>query len=64
VTVRIYNMLGQLVRTLLDMEQAAGEKTVVWNATDDAGSLVASGMYFVRLNTPDATRTERVLYMK
>jgi hypothetical protein len=48
VSFRIYNVRGQLVRTLLDDTRPAGEATLAWDGTDDAGARVAAGMYFHR----------------
>lgn len=46
VSVRIYNSLGQLVRALVEDDQPAGEYQVSWDARDDGGGEVASGVYF------------------
>ena len=50
VSLKIYNILGQEVRTLVDESQMAGEKTSLWNGTNNAGHAVASGVYFYRLS--------------
>ncbi|MBW6514551.1 MAG: T9SS type A sorting domain-containing protein [Candidatus Syntrophosphaera sp.] len=60
----IYNVRGQLVRTLVDAEQNAGSHSVVWNGTDKAGQNVASGIYFYRLSSPGKTLGKRMLLMK
>ncbi len=60
----IYNVRGQLVRTLIDAEQEAGYHSVVWNGTDNAGQSVASGIYFYRLSSPAQTLGKRMLLMK
>jgi hypothetical protein len=48
ISVAIYNVLGQKVRSLLNEERKAGYHTVQWNGTDDNGVQVTSGVYFVR----------------
>jgi len=48
-TLRIYDVSGRLVRTLLDEVRPAGTNEVRWNGADDAGRGVASGTYFARL---------------
>ncbi len=53
VTLKIYNVLGQEVKTLADEIQEAGYKSIEWNSTNNFGSTVASGMYFYRLQTHD-----------
>jgi flagellar hook assembly protein FlgD len=51
VTIAIYNVLGQKVRTLVNEIQNAGPQLQVWNSKSDAGSNVASGVYFYRIQT-------------
>lgn len=50
VRLQIFNTKGQVVRTLADGDMAAGAHQVVWDAHDDAGRRVASGLYFYRLS--------------
>jgi len=45
----IYNMLGQLVRKLIDENQAPGHKRVLWDGVDERGLRVSSGVYFYRI---------------
>ena len=49
VTLKIYNILGQEVATLLDEEQSAGRHTIEWNSRSSAGLQVSSGVYFCRI---------------
>jgi FlgD Ig-like domain len=48
VQVSIYDLAGRKVRTLADRVFPAGEQTLRWDGTDDAGGKVARGVYFVR----------------
>jgi len=50
VKLEVYNLLGQVVRTLVDEEQMAGRYSVVWDGRDDLGRELASGIYFYRLS--------------
>ena len=50
VTVEIYNLIGQRVRTLLTEERSAGYHVVEWNGTGDADLQLGSGVYFVRID--------------
>ncbi|MBN2410050.1 S8 family serine peptidase [candidate division KSB1 bacterium] len=50
VTLKVYNTLGQQVRTLVDNEMSAGQHRVIWNGVDDYGRLVGSGLYFLVLD--------------
>jgi subtilisin family serine protease len=50
VTLKVYNLLGQEVATLVNEIQGAGFKQVVWNATNNFGNKVTSGVYFYRID--------------
>jgi len=56
VRVDVYDLRGRHVRSLLDASRRAGVHRLGWNGQDDQGASVASGVYFVRLQT--ASRTE------
>ncbi|MCK4858533.1 MAG: right-handed parallel beta-helix repeat-containing protein [candidate division Zixibacteria bacterium] len=64
VTVRVYNITGQLVRTLVDDYQPAGTHQVIWDATSETGIRVASGIYFYRVETADFSKTMKMILMK
>jgi hypothetical protein len=51
ITLRIYDIEGHLVRTLIDEKRPTGAHTVVWRGKDATGAQVASGLYFYRLVT-------------
>ncbi|MBI4546678.1 MAG: T9SS type A sorting domain-containing protein [Ignavibacteriae bacterium] len=59
VILRIYNILGQEVKTLVDEIQDAGYKSVEWNA-----SQFASGVYYYRLQAKDFVETKKLLLIK
>jgi hypothetical protein len=64
VTLQIYNVLGQQVTTLVNGPVEAGHHSVVWNGTDDHGRVVASGLYFYRLETDGFQETRKMLLLK
>jgi hypothetical protein len=64
VTLRVYNVSGKLIRTLVDGPQAAGQKTVAWNGRDDRGRSVASGVYFYRLQAPGYKKTLKMILIQ
>jgi hypothetical protein len=64
VNLTIYNLLGQEVRTLVDGFREAKLHTVTWNAKDNKGLEVPSGLYFYRLQTEDYTKTVRMLLIR
>ena len=49
VELTVYNVVGQPVRTLVAEHQSAGRYVVEWDATNDSGYSLSSGMYFYRL---------------
>jgi hypothetical protein len=55
VTLRVYDLAGREVRTLVDRDVEAGEHKVVWDGTADAGRRAASGVYFVKMEAPGHT---------
>jgi len=64
VNLRVYDVAGRLVRTLLDEDRAAASHTVVWDGTDDGGRRQASGVYYYRLVTDDGTATKKMTLVK
>ncbi|MFO7610297.1 MAG: T9SS type A sorting domain-containing protein [Candidatus Krumholzibacteriia bacterium] len=65
VTLRVYDVAGRRVRTLLDRRVlAAGSHAAPWLGNDDAGRAVASGVYMIRLETGATARTGRVVLAK
>jgi flagellar hook assembly protein FlgD len=64
VSLKIYNLLGQEVRTLVDEIQDPGYYTVTWDGRDGSGNEVASGLYFYRLEVGDFTAVKRMVLMK
>ncbi|HEX7401241.1 MAG TPA: DNRLRE domain-containing protein, partial [candidate division Zixibacteria bacterium] len=64
VSMVIYNLLGERVKTLLNESRPAGMNAIVWDGTDQWGKPVSSGMYFYQLSTENYTRTKRLLYLK
>ena len=65
VSVKIYNLNGQLVRTLLDnVKKGAGVHTVVWDGRDDSGRKVASGRYIYTLESRNFKATRVMTLLK
>ena len=60
----MYNVLGQPVRTLVNEFQAAGSYQVQWDARDQQGASLSSGIYITRLSYPGGVQTRRLLYLK
>lgn len=62
--VAVYNVKGQLVKTLVDRDMPAGEHTVVWNGTDDSNKQVGSGVYFYKLETSEHSEMRKMVLVK
>ena len=60
---RVYDVTGRLVRTLLAGMCAAGDHTCAWDRLDDRGQRVAPGLYLARLRAGDESRTARVVLL-
>lgn len=65
ITLTVYNMLGQRIRTLIRNEkQAGGEYRVQWNGRDDRGQQVVSGVYFYRLEMGSFQQSRKMLFLR
>jgi hypothetical protein len=64
VSLNIYNVAGQLVRTLVSGTTAAGYYQIRWDGRDANGSDVSSGVYFYKINTRDFSETRKMLLVK
>jgi hypothetical protein len=64
VTLRVYNILGQVVNTLVDEVLPAGNHAVKWDGTNDGGKEVASGVYFYRIKAGDFESTQKMTLLR
>jgi hypothetical protein len=64
VAIRVYDLLGREVRTLVNEVMNAGEYTALWDGKNNSGSLVASGTYFYRLETEDFVDAKKMILLK
>ncbi len=64
VSIEIYNIKGQLVRTLVDGVKEAGNHTIVWNGLDKSNRSVSSGVYFYKMNAGKYSSTKKMIMMK
>ena len=63
VSVNIYNLKGQLVKTIVDNEVVTNT-TFVWNGTDNNGNNTSTGMYFIKMDTASSSVSNKVLLLK
>jgi len=64
VTLKVYNMLGQEVANLVNLDMKAGVHAVRWNGTGLTGHPVSSGVYFYILSTDQFTSVKKMVFMK
>lgn len=64
VQIKIYNAKGQLIRTLLDQQQNAGQFNILWDGKDDHHQSQSSGVYFIRFQSSDHIDIKRMIMMK
>jgi arabinogalactan endo-1,4-beta-galactosidase len=64
VFLKIYDIQGKLVNTLVSSQQAAGDYSLIWNALQDDGRPLGSGIYFINLKTMAGSEIRRTLFIK
>jgi hypothetical protein len=66
VTLKVYNVAGQLVKTLVDEQQIPRSDgfSVRWNGRSNSGNPVSSGVYFYKLVTKNFTQTKKMVLLK
>jgi hypothetical protein len=64
VTLRIYNLLGQEIRTLINTPQLPGEHSVTWNGADNSGRKVSSGIYIYRIEAGDYRESRKMVILR
>ena len=64
VILKIFNISGQLVRTLVDQKQFPGEYIIDWDGRDDRGYLVSNGVYLYRIQVGDCLQTRKMILEK
>jgi M6 family metalloprotease-like protein len=64
VTVKIFNVLGQEMITLLDRDLGAGKHVIQWNGTDNNGVYVSSGVYFYQVESNGNKAVRKMMLMR
>ncbi|MCP4582086.1 MAG: T9SS type A sorting domain-containing protein [candidate division Zixibacteria bacterium] len=64
VSIDIYNLLGQNVRTLVSEHKLPGFYTAHWNGCNNSGQVVPSGLYFYRISADDFSKTKKMIMLK
>jgi len=64
VTLKVYNIIGQLVTTLVSERQAPGFYQVNWSGDDDSGRRVSNGVYFYQLQLDEQSRIQKMILLR
>jgi hypothetical protein len=64
VKLMVYNSLGQVVKTIVNLQQKAGYYTARWDGTNESGSKVSSGMYIYRITAGNYTHSIKMNLIK
>jgi len=64
VNISVYNIVGQLVTTLVDEVKSQGQYSVSWNATDQNGVPVPSGIYLAKMESNNFSATRKLTLLK
>ena len=64
VTLSVYDLLGKKIKTLVNQSQDAGDKTAVWDGTDELGRTVSAGVYLYQIQAGEFTQTRKMLLLK
>ncbi len=65
VNLSIVDLLGRIVRHLVQKKESVGEHSIIWDGRDDSGNGVGSGVYFCQLKTANGySRTRKLLLLK
>ncbi|MBI4721782.1 MAG: T9SS type A sorting domain-containing protein [Candidatus Stahlbacteria bacterium] len=63
-SLKIYNLGGQFVTTLIDGNMLPGVKSVGWDGRDDSGKLLPVGIYFYELKTENMRQTKKLILLR
>ena len=64
VNITVFDMMGKVVRTLVNDQQSAGYKTLQWNAMSNSGQPVSSGLYIYTIQTGEFSKTRKMILLK
>jgi hypothetical protein len=61
---RVFDVAGRVVRTLVDETKTAGAYSAVWDGRNDRGEVAASGVYFYQLNAPGSELNKKIVVLQ
>ena len=64
VNITIYDIMGRIIKTMVNTEITAGYKSIIWNATNDTGSPVSAGLYFYMIQAGEFRQVKKMILLK
>ena len=64
IMIKVYNINGVHIRTLVNKKQHPGVYSIIWNGENNFGISVASGLYFINMRAEDYSMTRKILLLK
>ena len=64
VNITVYDMMGRIVKTLVNSSQTAGYKSIVWDTVDDRGHSVSAGLYIYSITAGNYRANKKMILLK
>ena len=64
VSINIYDVMGRKIKSLININQETGYRSITWNATDDLGQPVSAGMYIYTIQAGEFRQTRKMVLLK
>jgi flagellar hook assembly protein FlgD len=64
VDVTVYDLLGNVVKNLINGDQSSGYKSIQWNSTNNQGEPVSAGVYLYKIQAGDFVVTKKMILLK
>ena len=64
VNITVYDMMGRIVKTLVNSSQTAGYKSIVWDTVDDRGHTVSAGLYIYSITAGNYRANKKMILLK
>ncbi len=64
VTLKVFDLRGAVVKTLVDRVESPGMHSVIWNGRDDSGNTVSSGVYIYQIKAGNFIQSNKMILMR
>ena len=64
VNITVFDMMGRVVRTLVNGQQSAGYKSLQWNGTNNSGHPISAGLYIYTIQAGEFSQTRKMILLK